>query len=48
MASTTIPSSSRTALPPGLSSFEAEKQKEVERSTSLGQAEFLKLMMAQL
>jgi flagellar basal-body rod modification protein FlgD len=35
-------------LPPGLSSFEAEKQKEVERSTSLGQAEFLKLMMAQL
>jgi flagellar basal-body rod modification protein FlgD len=48
MASTTIPSSSRTELPSGLSSFEAEKQKEVERSTSLGQAEFLKLMMAQL
>jgi hypothetical protein len=48
MASTTIPSSSRTELPPGLTSFEAEKQKEVERSDSLGQAEFLKLMMAQL
>jgi len=48
MASTTISSSSRTELPPGVLSLEAEKQKEVQRSTSLGQAEFLKLMMAQL
>jgi len=48
MASTTIPSSARTELPPGVLSLEAEKQKEVQRSTSLGQAEFLKLMMAQL
>ncbi|MBM4217665.1 MAG: flagellar hook assembly protein FlgD [Gammaproteobacteria bacterium] len=48
MASTTIPSSSRSELPPGVLSLEAEKQKEVQRSTSLGQAEFLKLMMAQL
>lgn len=48
MASTTIPSSSRTPLPAGITSFEAEQQKEVQRSTSLGQAEFLKLMMAQL
>jgi len=48
MPSTTIPSSSRSALPPGVLSLEAEKQKEVQRSTSLGQAEFLKLMMAQL
>lgn len=48
MASTTIPSSSRTELPPGVLSLEAERQKEAQRSTSLGQEEFLKLMTAQL
>lgn len=48
MASTSIPTSGRTPLPPGVSSYEAEKQKEVQRSTSLGQTEFLKLMTAQL
>jgi flagellar basal-body rod modification protein FlgD len=48
MASTSIPTAGRTPLPPGVSSYEAEKQKEVQRSTSLGQAEFLKLMTAQL
>ncbi|MFM7453548.1 MAG: flagellar hook assembly protein FlgD, partial [Cyanobium sp.] len=31
-----------------MASYEAEKQKEVTRSTSLGQNEFLKLMTAQL
>jgi len=45
---TTISAGSRTALPPGVASYEDEKQKEVTRSTSLGQNEFLKLMTAQL
>ena len=48
MASTTIPSSARSELPPGVLSLEAERQKETQRSSTLGQAEFLKLMMAQL
>ena len=45
---TTISSGSRSPLPPGVSSYEDEKRKEVKRSTSLGQNEFLKLMTAQL
>jgi len=48
MVATTIPSSARTELPSGVSSYEAERDKESARSTSLGQAEFLKLMTAQL
>jgi flagellar basal-body rod modification protein FlgD len=48
MASTTIPSSVRQSLPAGITSFEAEQQKEIERSTTLGQEDFLKLMTAQL
>ena len=44
MASTTIATATRTPLPAGVSSYEAEKQKEVQRSTSLGQSEFLALI----
>ncbi len=48
MASTIIPNSSRQALPPGVLSYENEKQQEVQRSGTLGQEDFLKLMTAQL
>jgi len=48
MASATISTANRQVLPPGVLSYEAEKQKDVERSSSLGQEDFLKLMTAQL
>ena len=48
MTSATISTADRQALPPGVLSYEAEKQKDVERSSSLGQQDFLKLMTAQL
>jgi flagellar basal-body rod modification protein FlgD len=48
MTSTTIPASNRQPLPPGMLSYEAEKQRDVARSNTLGQDDFLKLMTAQL
>lgn len=48
MASTTLSAADRMPLPKGVLSYEAEQQKNVQRSSTLGQAEFLKLMTAQL
>lgn len=48
MPSSTLPTANRQALPPGMLSYEAEKQKDADRSATLGQEDFLKLMTAQL
>jgi flagellar basal-body rod modification protein FlgD len=48
MTSTTLSTSNRTPLPGGVLSYEEEKQKTSASSATLGQAEFLKLMTAQL
>lgn len=48
MTSTTLSGASRTQLPDGVLSYEAEQQKATQTSSALGQAEFLKLMTAQL
>lgn len=48
MTSQTLSTANRTPLPDGVLSYEAERQKSANTSSNLGQAEFLKLMTAQL
>ena len=48
MASTTVPSSTSPSLPSGIATLASEKQKQADNKSTLGQADFLKLMTAQL
>jgi len=48
MASTTVPSSTSPSLPSGIATLSSEKQKQADNKSTLGQADFLKLMTAQL
>ena len=48
MASTAVPSSVNAQLPAGITSLAADQQKQADNKSTLGQADFLKLMTAQL
>jgi flagellar basal-body rod modification protein FlgD len=48
MASTTVPSSLSSSLPAGITTLASDKQKQADSKSTLGQADFLKLMTAQL
>ena len=48
MASTAVPSSVNAQLPAGITTLASDQQKQADNKSTLGQADFLKLMTAQL